>query len=63
MKENFKIFLSGMMALNFMSGIEFGLTITTVNKYILSKGAPQSSIGYIFTCFAVSGLISSPIFG
>ena len=63
MKENFTVFLSAMIAWYFMTGIEYGLTLPTINQYLLSTGAPQRSIGYVFTYFAFSGLISSPLFG
>jgi len=60
---NFRIFLAGMLSWYFMTGVEYGLILTTINEYLLSTGAPQKSIGYVFTYFAFSGLISSPIYG
>ena len=57
------VFLAGMIVWYFMSGMEYSLILTSVNAYLLSTGAPQKSIGYVFTYFAFAGLISSPIFG
>ena len=62
-KKNTNIFLGGMILWYFMSGMEYSLILTTINSYLLSTGAPQKSIGYVFTYFAFSGLISSPIYG
>ena len=62
-KKNTNIFLAGMILWYFMSGMEYSLILTTINSYLLSTGAPQKSIGYVFTYFAFSGLISSPIYG
>jgi len=62
-EPNFLIFLTGMIAWYFMVGIEDGLILTTINKYLLSTGAPQTSIGYYFAFVAFSGLISAPIYG
>jgi len=60
---NFWIFCTGMMLWYFMSGIEYGIILANINDYLLKVGAPQKSIGYAFTFFAFSGLISSPIYG
>ena len=60
---NFRIFLSGMIAWYFMTGIEYGLMLTTINEYLLSTGAPQTAIGYYFAFSALAGFISSPIYG
>lgn len=62
-KKKFPVFLAGMISWYFMSGVEYSLILSTINSYLLSTGAPQNAIGYVFTYFAFSGLISSPIYG
>ena len=56
-------FVVGMSLWYLATGMEYGFILPTINDYIKSIGAPESTIGYALTLFALSGLIASPILG